>query len=579
MGIYSLLLLFLVPASDVATCNALLPLYAEHIGYRELSQREQWTDGEVASFFTEAPINVDARTFVDELASWLNSRTRYEVYTDCWRQWGNALDQPGHRVIAAQIYERELSALQQQGLADSVIERYFRIQDTWQFSDAPGIDIQYASALYNLGDYEAAIKELEVFLSQPSFTASHPEYANVLNLIGNVYYDLERYDEAEYFYSEAIATSQLPADKVYGARLNLASVYRMRDRSDEALGILQELLDEAIANERRIRELQIRINIGNALLVTGKRAEARVLYESVINQSRHYGVAKGKFFGFLNMVEWHFQVDQYQEAKPWIDSVFTMIPEVASHYEKVQAYKMLARFYEETGLTDESAFYTGVMADVEERTEMGQDVEAILADLYRISFNQVRQSVEVMKGDVKDGIPSGYGWLVLLALLVSIWMWVRRASKTVDNTGSAIEETGVSGSNTGPTHQDIVHVVLTAIRESPDYLEPDVLASDLVRSLGYPSRMIYEVMRLLGISSVASLVNRARVDHAVALMRAAPYMVSQDDIYRQVGFTSRRNYDRVFKGMMGVSPGEYLKRLNDSPDGSHEDGNEGVRLQ
>jgi transcriptional regulator GlxA family with amidase domain len=140
-----------------------------------------------------------------------------------------------------------------------------------------------------------------------------------------------------------------------------------------------------------------------------------------------------------------------------------------------------------------------------------------------------------------------------------------------------IKETEGLRSRVGPTQQDIVQVVLTAIRESPDYLDPDVLARDLVRSLGYPSRLITEVMHSLGISSVASLVNRVRVDHAIALMREAPHTVSQDIIYRSVGFTSRRTYNRVFKAVTKVSPGEYLDRLNGSVDGITEFVDEGPR--
>lgn len=579
MGIYVFFLLLLAPVTDEATCNALLPLYGEHISYSQARDGAQWTDEQVAAFFLEAPADEDPRRFVGALASWLSPRIRYQSFASCWQQWGNSLDQPGHRAIAELLYTRELSSLQRQGLPDSVITRYFEIQDIWQFSGVSGIEVQYAIALHDGGDYENAIDELEGFLSQPSFTAKHPEYSNVLNAIGNVYYDLDRYDEAEYFYGEAIATSQLSPDMVFGARLNLASVYRKQDRNEEALLILQELLDEAVANGSQINELQIRINIGNALLAVGKSSQARTLYQSVIEQSRHYGVAKGKLYGFLNMVEWHFRMDLFEEAKPWIDSVFTIMPEVASHYESVQAYKQLARFFDETGLTDESAFYAEAMSDLESRTELGLDVEAILADLYRISFNQVRQSVELMNDGRADDAPISPGWVILGALLglTSIWVWVRRHGTRERITGGVIKETEGFRSSAGPTQQDIVQVVLTAIRESPDYLDPDVLARDLVRSLGYSSRLITEVMHSLGLSSVASLVNRVRVDHAIALVREAPHTVSQDIIYRSVGFTSRRTYNRVFKAVTKVSPGEYLDRLNGSVDGITEFVDEGPR--
>ena len=159
--------------------------------------------------------------------------------------------------------------------------------------------------------------------------------------------------------------------------------------------------------------------------------------------------------------------------------------------------------------------------------------------------------------------------------LTLIWIWVRRRGTRESITGGVIEETEGLRSSVGPTQQDVVQVVLRAIRESPDYLDPDVLASDLVRSLGYPSRLINEVMRSLGISSVASLVNRVRIDHAIALMREAPYKVSQDTVYQSVGFTSRRTYNRVFKAQTNVSPGEYLNQLQGREDTINEQEGEG----
>ena len=572
MGMYVFLLLFLAPTNDEATCNALLPLYAEHMGYNQLGTDEPWTDEQVATFFLEAPKNEDPAHFVGALASWLGPRSRYQTFAACWQQWGNSLGQQTDRAITELLYTQELSSLQIQGLSDSIITRYFEIRDAWQFSGVSAIDVHYANALYSGGDYESAISVLEGFLSQVSFTAAHPEYANVLNTIGNVYYDLDRYDEAEYFFGEAIATTQLPSEIVFGARLNLASVYRKQNRTEEALLILQELLDEAVASGSQISELQIRINIGNALLAVGKSSQARAHYESVIEQSRHYGVAKGKLYGFLNMVEWHFTMGRFVEAKPWIDSVFTVMPTVASHYDQVHAYKQLARFYEETGLSDESAFYKGAMSDLEARSEEGLDVDAILADLYRISFNQVRRSAEVMRAEQDGGTAKGYGWFMLGALLILplIWIGWRRQSAGEDwSDRGSVEPNGLFASQ-GAIKQDTVQVVLTAIRESPDYLDADVLARDLVRSLGYPSRLITEVMRSLGISSVSSLVNRVRIDHAIALMREAPHTVSQDVIYRSVGFSSRRTYNRVFKAVTKVSPGEYLDRLKGSVDATTE---------
>ena len=63
-------------------------------------------------------------------------------------------------------------------------------------------------------------------------------------------------------------------------------------------------------------------------------------------------------------------------------------------------------------------------------------------------------------------------------------------------------------------------------------------------------------------SNVNALINYVRIQHAIEIMEKSDMDVSQDQLSQQVGFSTRRSYNRAFKDVTGKTPSEYLSDMS-----------------
>jgi len=102
--------------------------------------------------------------------------------------------------------------------------------------------------------------------------------------------------------------------------------------------------------------------------------------------------------------------------------------------------------------------------------------------------------------------------------------------------------------------------VLHAVKKEQLFLQPNLKISDLARYLHTNRNYIYNVVNVEMGLSFSELVNRERVEYAVALMKEYPDMLL-GDIAVKSGFSSNVSFYRNFKKFKGLSPKEYLQQL------------------
>lgn len=91
-----------------------------------------------------------------------------------------------------------------------------------------------------------------------------------------------------------------------------------------------------------------------------------------------------------------------------------------------------------------------------------------------------------------------------------------------------------------------------------DYIEAnyteDVTLADMASALGYDYRYVSRLFAKNFSVGFKTLVNQYRVDHAVTLIRETTLSLSE--IAFNCGFQSIRTFNRAFKNITGVAPGE-----------------------
>lgn len=555
----SLLVLFTL-VSDTPTCEAVITEFAVNSGYSTAQNVDIWSTEDVSSLIKSTLPEGNA-SIVSSLRSGINVQLSPDQRAGCWRRLGEAATISSKFELSAELHAEEMSVLLLQRLPDSVVSRYFALQDLWATQASYMLDVKYAAALNDLGDRKNAIGVLERLIIESDRSISSLEYAGILNTIANIYYELERYDEAEHYYKEAIIRIDSDNPKIIGYRINLASVYKQQERYDEAITLLREQISAAASKNMQVEELQTRINLANLLKEVGQYDQSRALYLSFISQARESGFESVLFFGYYNFVDWHLQLNKIDEVKPWIDTLFSILPQESSHYNKVGAYAILARYYSATGQSETAQFYEEAVEDLESMARDGETEELILAELYRLSFSEARQTVEFLRDSELRNSP-WFSWgVVSLVLIALAFIILARNTRGEIDPSQHEGETEVKYYGLAKNQTVATDLLLSAIRSSEKYIDHTSGPADLISSLDVQAGVVSEVMKTLELSSVISLVNFVRVLHAIEIMRERPLNVTQDEIMASAGFSNRRTYNRVFKAFTQMPPSDYLDQI------------------
>lgn len=97
----------------------------------------------------------------------------------------------------------------------------------------------------------------------------------------------------------------------------------------------------------------------------------------------------------------------------------------------------------------------------------------------------------------------------------------------------------------------------TYMRETQPWLNPDLTLLALARKLGTPAKTLSAAVNAGRGENVARYVNRYRIAHACALLRAGQSVTTA---FLESGFNTKSNFHREFLRIHGQTPSEWLAR-------------------
>ena len=117
------------------------------------------------------------------------------------------------------------------------------------------------------------------------------------------------------------------------------------------------------------------------------------------------------------------------------------------------------------------------------------------------------------------------------------------------------------------TLQDVLQRMNELIVSEKLYLNENITREDMARRLHVDKAILIQSFRkFLNDCTMPSLLNRYRVQQAIALMKSQPNYTVQA-IAEDSGFSNVRKFYRIFKDEMGMTPTEYREAM-DSGEGS-----------
>lgn len=175
---------------------------------------------------------------------------------------------------------------------------------------------------------------------------------------------------------------------------------------------------------------------------------------------------------------------------------------------------------------------------------------------------------EVMRfGESRALLISAMSSLMLLSLgsigLSSEWRTSVTGEESPDSPhpsdGEALEPAEPEPTMTAPEAVDpaLLDRLDTYMREAQPWLNPDLTLLTLARKLGVPTKTLSAAVNSGRGENVARYVNRYRIEHACALLRAGQAVTSA--LYNS-GFNTKSNFHREFQRIHQQTPSEWLEQ-------------------
>ena len=567
-----ILLIYLITLGslDPSGCDEAIQLYSSQIP-ENTGAIYNANENDIINIFMSEEDGSFSYARLEDFTAFVGSEINSQLSTHCWKQWGEVLQTAGHSQFAIIFFVNELRVLLSIGESERVLNRYYELINSEHYIDNVYINIYYVNALNALGRNRDAVAALNTIVRFENSFMYDERYSSrvrveIMNTIGNLYYDLEQYDEAIYYFKESIEYADNNAVNSFAIQINLASAYRKIHEYSSALNLLKGILNYAVDKQDKILELQARLNLANTYKSMGSYDVAEHYYHAVIEESSKNGIEIGRFYGYLNLVEWYNEVGRLKESSVYIDSMFALLPAISSFELEVKAFELLISYYESTGMDDLASYYEREISALRNR-DRDVDATKALAELYKLSFNSSRRTIEKLSNQQMRQNPTSmwnpyYLLIVLWGIVFLFWATNRmRQSKgakpAIQGLASRVNE------SEGPSNEsNEMTTVVNLIRNHPDYLNTVVSARELVSSLSRYSKLIRNIMKRENFPNVNALINYVRIQHAIEIMEKSDMDVSQDQLSQQVGFSTRRSYNRAFKDVTGKTPSEYLSDMS-----------------
>lgn len=247
----------------------------------------------------------------------------------------NAHSQDGRHIIALDLYEEVVAIMDSLGMPDNANRVRFNI----------------ARAYTQLGDNMNA---LQIYYNAYEYAENKDDYhdlAIATNNIGNLFKELENYDQAEYFLllSENISNDINFVINLARVYLNLGNLYsetgeyeRASEYFDRSMVIREQMNDDA-------GKAQIYYNIGMMYTRQGNFEQARDQLQRSIVMSQELGLAEGLYYGNKGMGRMMLESGRIDESINWFERARTMAEDANIGSLKLSTYNDLYEAHKEAG--------------------------------------------------------------------------------------------------------------------------------------------------------------------------------------------------------------------------------------
>lgn len=358
------------------------------------------------------------------------------------------------------------------------------------------------------------------------------------------------------------------------------------DYGTRCLAVLDKLGKTQMLDELRAKVAAV---MARSYVAMGEPEKAQAVFE----QALHTDLVKTRP-GCFNLLGYYLDTDQLQKIPELLNA-----PEDKSRFDEYTWANMAL-------LTDLQAYYDRVgQTSLVEQTGMQMDVvrDSIVHREHHLGVEKATIMSEMKVDEVQrklSAMQRYQQWLIgvlIVLLLVTVylaWSFFRQKKERnrkiveLNNTLDYLYPVRPGAEEQKPadvpalteelmpqeeqevdeeTLQDVLQRMNELIVNEKLYLNENITREDMARRLHVDKAILIQSFRkFLNDCTMPSLLNRYRVQHAIALMKSQPNYTVQA-IAEDSGFSNVRKFYRIFKDEMGMTPTEYREAM-ESGEGS-----------
>lgn len=344
-----------------------------------------------------------------------------------------ALRMDGQLFLASQMYENAIEQADSLGREDQVA----------------GLKMNLGAVYSSMGERTGALHnyyDALVFAEQEKDSVF---IAVTSNNIGNLFIEMEEFEQSAYYLDQAENISRQIQDQVNLRRvlLNQGNLYSNLGMYDQAEAYYEEAVSLTDQMGDYLASVRIYYNLGLMEMRRGDVGRAEEIFTYTLDESRNLSSLEGQFNSAISLGELQMKRESYGSAARWFARAQSLVEDSGYQSLQLDAYEKLYLVYKRAGNSSMALQWLERMNDLEDR--MASEEKLRLQAEYETLFNirtreQQAEIIEARQQETQAKI-NLQRWLIGFAFsvggfLLAVAVVLSRSNKKVKEVNSELED-------------------------------------------------------------------------------------------------------------------------------------------
>jgi signal transduction histidine kinase len=335
-------------------------------------------------------------------------------------------------------------------LASNLYEEAIQIADSLGREDqVAGLRMNLASVYSSMGEEVEALRNFYDALVFAEDTKDSVLIAITSNNIGNLFNEMEDYEQAEFYLDKSEEISRDIGHQVNLRRVfvNKGNLYSGQGRYDLAEEYYTEGLNLAEAANDRLAEVRIYYNLARMEAQRGDFARAEEIFQFTLEESVRLGSIEGQYNSAISLGDLEAERNNYGGAARWYARAQSIAEERGYNGFQTESYSKLYEIYKSAGNTTQALQWLERLNELED--SLATEEKLRLQAEYETLFNmrtreQQAEIIEARQQEIQARV-NLQQWLIVFAfslggfLMVVAFVLVR-SNRKVKDVNSELEE-------------------------------------------------------------------------------------------------------------------------------------------